>query len=71
MGDDVGVAEVEAWASEFSQVEVLLAPRFGRRGPRERAVGYVRSLMAPLERKNGWTISEATGARRRTLCSGC
>jgi SRSO17 transposase len=26
-------------------------------------VGYVRSLMAPLERKNGWTISEATGAR--------
>ncbi len=63
MGDDVGVAEVEGWAQEFSQVEALLWPRFGRREPRARAVGYVRSLMAPLERKNGWTISEATGAR--------
>nr|WP_294696439.1 IS701 family transposase [uncultured Friedmanniella sp.] len=41
----------------------MLGPRFGRREPRARAVGYVRSLMAPLERKNGWTISEATGAR--------
>jgi SRSO17 transposase len=63
VGDDVGVAEVEGWAQEFSQVEALLWPRFGRREPRARAVGYVRSLMAPLERKNGWTISEATGAR--------
>jgi SRSO17 transposase len=61
--DDVGVTEVEGWAQEFSQVEALLWPRFGRREPRARAVGYVRSLMAPLERKNGWTISEATGAR--------
>jgi SRSO17 transposase len=63
VGDDVGVAEVAGWAQEFSQVEALLGPRFGRREPRARAVGYVRSLMAPLERKNGWTISEATGAR--------
>jgi SRSO17 transposase len=63
MRDDVGVAEVEVWAVGFSQVEALLWPRFGRREPRDRAVGYVRSLMAPLERKNGWTISEATGAR--------
>jgi SRSO17 transposase len=63
VGNDVGVAEVEGWAQEFSQVEALLGPRFGRREPRARAVGYVRSLMAPLERKNGWTISEATGAR--------
>jgi SRSO17 transposase len=63
VGDDVGVAEVAGWAQEFSQVETLLGPRFGRREPRARAVGYVRSLMAPLERKNGWTISEATGAR--------
>jgi SRSO17 transposase len=57
------MAEVAGWAREFSQVEELLGPRFGRREPRARAVGYVRSLLAPLERKNGWTISEATGAR--------
>ena len=64
MVDDVGVTEVEGWAQEFSQVEALLWPRFGRREPRARAVGYVRSLMAPLERKNGWTISEATGGQQ-------
>jgi len=63
VGDDVGVAEVEAWAGEFSQVEALLAPRFRRREPRVRAAGYVQGLMSPLERKNGWTLSEATGAR--------
>jgi SRSO17 transposase len=63
VGDDVSVAEVAGWAQEFSQVEALLGPRFGRREPRARAAGYVQSLMAPLERKNGWTISEATGAR--------
>lgn len=62
MGDDVGVAEVEAWADGFSQVEELLAPRFRRREPRSRAAGYVQGLMSGLERKNGWTISEATGA---------
>jgi SRSO17 transposase len=63
VGDDVGVAEVEAWAGEFSQVEALLAPRFRRSEPRARAAGYVQGLMAPLERKNGWTLSEASGAR--------
>lgn len=63
MGDDVGVVEVAGWAEGFSQVEDLLAPRFRRSEPRARAAGYVQSLMAPLERKNGWTISEASGAR--------
>jgi len=63
VGDDIGVGEVVDWAEGFSQVEDLLAPRFGRSEPRARATGYVQSLMAPLERKNGWTISEASGAR--------
>jgi SRSO17 transposase len=62
VGDDVSVAEVAAWAGEFSQVEALLAPRFRRSEPRARAAGYVQGLMSGLERKNGWTISEATGA---------
>ncbi len=63
MGDDVGVAEVAGWAQEFGQVEALLGPRFRRSEPRARAAGYVQGLMAPLERKNGWTISEVSGAR--------
>jgi len=61
--DDVGVAEVAGWAEDSTEVEVPLGPRFRRSEPRARAAGYVRSLLAPLERKNGWTISEASGAR--------
>jgi SRSO17 transposase len=57
------MADVEDWAQGFSRVEELLGPRFRRSEPRARAAGYVQSLMAPLERKNGWTISEASGAR--------
>ena len=34
---------------------------FGRREPRAQAVKYLRTLMAPIERKNSWHISEAVG----------
>ena len=31
--------------------------------PRRYAFAYVRGLLAPLERKNGWTLAEAAGFR--------
>ncbi|MEV6956874.1 IS701 family transposase, partial [Streptomyces sp. NPDC051183] len=33
------------------------AHRFGRSEPRERASDYLNGLLAPLEKKNGWTLS--------------
>src|SRR4051795_4762076 len=40
-----------------------LAPRFGRVEPRRRLLAYLRGLLAPLGRKNGWQLAEATGDR--------
>ena len=38
-----------------------IAPRFGRVEPRRRALAYLRGLLAPVERKNGWQLAEAAG----------
>src|SRR3954462_3055273 len=40
-----------------------LAPRFGRVEPRRRLLAYLRGLLAPLGRKNGWQLAEAAGDR--------
>ena len=58
MVDHVGVAEVAVWAAGLDQVHAWIAPRFSRSEPRERVAAYLRGLLAPLERKNGWTLTE-------------
>ena len=63
VGDDVGVTEVAAWAEGLSELHRRIAPRFARSEPRERVGEYVRGLLAPLERKNGWVRHEAPGDR--------
>jgi len=55
------VAEVESWASGLAALHARIAPRFARSEPRERALEYVRGLLSPVERKNGWTLSERAG----------
>jgi len=57
----VDVAEVEAWAVGLSEVHARIAPRFARSEPRERVLAYVRGLLAPLEKKNSWTLAEQAG----------
>jgi SRSO17 transposase len=57
------VAEVEGWAHEFDGLAERIAPRFGRREPRRRARAYLKGLLAPVERKNGWQLAEAAGDR--------
>jgi len=59
--DEVDVAEVEAWAAGLAEVHARIAPRFARAEPRERVLAYVRGLLAPLERKNSWTLAEQAG----------
>jgi SRSO17 transposase len=55
------VAEVEGWTAGLAQLHVRIAPRFARSEPRERVLAYVRGLLAPLERKNSWTLAEQAG----------
>ena len=52
-----------AWSEEFAALLARLGPRFGRVEPRRRAAAYLRGLLAPVERKNGWQLAEAAGDR--------
>jgi SRSO17 transposase len=51
----------ESWGQELEELAQRIAPRFGRAEPRRRALAYLRGLLAPLERKNGWQLAEAAG----------
>jgi SRSO17 transposase len=61
MVDDLDVAEVAAWAEGLEEVHARIAARFARSEPRERVLAYVRGLLAPVERKNSWTLAERAG----------
>lgn len=56
MGGDL--ADVRLWASELNAVHERFVHRFNRSEPRESALAYMRGLIAPLQRKNGWTLAE-------------
>src|SRR5918999_3887606 len=53
--------EAADWARGLDELAERIAPRFGRVEPRRRARAYLRGLLAPVERKNGWQLAEATG----------
>ena len=52
---------IAAWVAGFEDMFALVAGRFGRVEARRRARGYLRGLLAPVERKNGWQLAEAAG----------
>ena len=56
-------ADVQGWACGLDGVLERIGPRFGRAEPRRRAAAYLRGLLAPVERKNGWQLAEAVGDR--------
>ena len=55
------VAEVERWADGIAGMHQCLAERFRRTEPRRRALDYLRGLLSPVERKNGWQLAEQVG----------
>ena len=61
VADYVGVAEVALWAVNPDQVHARIVLRFLRCEPRERVAACLRGLLAPLRRKNGWTLAEQAG----------
>ena len=62
------VSEAQGWARGLDEMAGRLAPRFGRVEPRRRALAYLRGLLAPVERKNGWQLAEAAGNRTPCRC---
>ena len=55
------VAEVARWAEGIDRVHECIAGRFRRPEPRRRALEYLKGLLSPVERKNGWQLAERAG----------
>ena len=55
------VAEVARWAEGIERVHECIAGRFRRPEPRKRVLEYLKGLLSPVERKNGWQLAESSG----------
>jgi len=58
-----GLTEVGQWQDELESVFARVAGRFARADLRWRMRDYVRGLLAPVGRKNGWQLAEWAGHR--------
>ena len=54
-------AEVQEWARQLEAFHGRIAGRFLRFEVRERALRYLRALLSPVERRNGWQLAEQAG----------
>ena len=61
MGMALETAAGQAWEDELAEVHARLRTRFARAEPRRRARRYLRALLDPVERKNGWQLAEHAG----------
>jgi len=58
---DLALETVREWTLGLTEVERHILPRFPRRDARRRAWAYIRGLLSPVERKNGWQLAEVNG----------
>lgn len=59
--DAVSREDVDRWESELASLLARIRPLFYRTESKKHAEQYMRGLLSPLERKNGWTIAERAG----------
>jgi SRSO17 transposase len=60
--DEVTAEDLAVLDAEFAAVFYRIAPLFARPESQGHAESYLRGLLSPLEKKNGWTIAEHSGA---------
>ena len=58
---EAAVTQAQQWADGLDDVATLIGRRFPRSEPRQHALMYLRGLLSPVERKNGWQLAEAVG----------
>lgn len=51
----------ELWTSLFEQLCERIGPCFARSETREGVKAYLKGLLSPVERKNGWQLAEEAG----------
>jgi SRSO17 transposase len=61
-GEPIAVfQEAERWSDGLEALHARLRRRFVRAEPRRRVLAYLRGLLSPIERKNGWQLAEQAG----------
>ena len=60
-GTELVMETVRAWTLWLTAVERRLLPHFARREAQPRVWAYIRGLLSPVERKNGWQLAEVNG----------
>jgi SRSO17 transposase len=55
------VAAAQRWAAGLDALQARIAARFRRAEPRRRVLAYLRGLLSPVARKNGWQLAEQAG----------
>jgi SRSO17 transposase len=61
--EQAAVGAAKQWAAGLEALHATIGPRFRRSEPRRRALSYLRGLLHPVERKNGWQLAEQAGER--------
>ena len=61
VGEREEVLEAARWARGIEEVHRRIGARFYRSEPRRRALAYLKGLISPVERKNGWQLAEQAG----------
>jgi SRSO17 transposase len=54
-------SEAKQWAEGLSRIGQQIGGRFARAESRRRALAYLKGLLSPLQRKNGWQLAEEAG----------
>jgi hypothetical protein len=55
---EAAIKQARQWADGLNDVATRIGCRFPRSEPRQQALMYVRGLLSPVERKNGWQLAE-------------
>jgi len=55
------IEEVSRWAEHLEGLHQRIGPHFARSEQRKRALSYLKGLLGPAQRKNGWQVAEAIG----------
>jgi SRSO17 transposase len=72
----VTVERVQSWDDDFREFFLGFSHWFSRADISWQAFKYLRGLLAPIERRNGWTIAQQAGdatpdAMQGLMCSPC
>ena len=65
------VAEVARWSEGLNGCMGASRGGSGVPEPRRRVLDYLKGLLSPVERKNGWQLAEQAGDATPDGCSAC